>query len=32
MKVQCLIVDDEPLARERLRQLLQQEADIEIAG
>src|SRR5947208_11134698 len=32
MKTQCLIIDDEPLARERLRQLLEQEADIAIAG
>ena len=30
MKV--LIVDDEPLARERVRQLLAGEADIEVAG
>ncbi len=32
MKIQALIVDDEPLARERLRKLLQDEADIEIIG
>jgi two-component system LytT family response regulator len=32
MKTRCVIVDDEPLARERLRQLLAQEAEIEIAG
>ncbi len=32
MKVRTLIVDDEPLARERLRQLLAAEADIEIIG
>lgn len=32
MKIRTLIVDDEPLARERLRKLLQAEADIEIVG
>jgi len=32
MKIRCLIVDDEPLARERLRKLLQEQAEIEIAG
>src|SRR5580765_5311552 len=32
MKTSCLIVDDEPLARERLRQLLQGEPEIEIIG
>src|SRR6266478_6735460 len=32
MKTRVLIVDDEPLARERLRQLLEGEPDIEIAG
>jgi two-component system LytT family response regulator len=32
MKIRTLIVDDEPLARERLRQLLQEEAGIEIVG
>src|SRR5438105_12773148 len=32
MKTRVLIVDDEPLARERLRQLLESEPDIEIAG
>jgi len=31
-KVRTLIVDDEPLARERLRALLQAEADVEIVG
>ena len=31
-KVRTLIVDDEPLARERLRTLLQAEADVEIVG
>src|SRR6478736_889533 len=32
MKIRTLIVDDEPLARERLRSLLEAEADIEIVG
>ncbi len=32
MKIRTLIVDDEPLARERIRKLLQKEADIEIVG
>ncbi len=32
MKIRTLIVDDEPLARERLRKLLQAEPDIEIVG
>jgi two-component system, LytTR family, response regulator len=32
MKIRTLIVDDEPLARERLRKLLEEEADIEIVG
>ncbi|MBI4661774.1 MAG: response regulator transcription factor [Verrucomicrobia bacterium] len=32
MKIRTLIVDDEPLARERLATLLQEEADIEIVG
>ena len=32
MKIQVLIVDDEPLARERIRKLLQKEADLEIIG
>ncbi len=31
-KVRTLIVDDEPLARERIRQLLAEEEDIEIVG
>ena len=31
-KIRTLIVDDEPLARDRLRQLLQDEPEIEIAG
>jgi two-component system LytT family response regulator len=31
-KVRTLIVDDEPLARERIRQLLAEEADMEILG
>jgi two-component system LytT family response regulator len=30
--IRTLIVDDEPLARERLRTLLQQESDIEVIG
>ena len=32
MKVRTLIVDDESLARERLRQLLQDEPEIELMG
>jgi len=32
MKFRILIVDDEPLARERLRKLLQEQPDVEIAG
>ncbi len=32
MKIRTLIVDDEPLARERLRKLLQAEPDIEIVA
>ena len=32
MKIRALLVDDEPLARERLRQMLQSEPDVEIAG
>ena len=32
MSLRVLIVDDEPLAREKLRTLLQQEPDVEIAG
>src|SRR5262249_17301296 len=32
MKIRTLIVDDEPLARERLRQLLQREPEIELIG
>jgi two-component system LytT family response regulator len=32
VKISALIVDDEPLARERIRSLLQEEPDIEIAG
>ena len=31
-KIRTLIVDDEPLARERIRQLLRKEPDIEILG
>ncbi len=32
MKIRTLIIDDEPLARERVRTMLRDEADIEIAG
>ena len=32
MKIRTLIVDDEPLARDRLRQLLRNEPEIEIVG
>lgn len=32
MKIRALIVDDEPLARERIRSLLRREADFEIAA
>jgi two-component system, LytTR family, response regulator len=32
MKIRTLVVDDEPLARERLRKLLQAEPDMEIVG
>ncbi len=32
MKLRVLIVDDEPLARARVRQLLAEETDVEIAG
>jgi len=32
VRIRTLIVDDEPLARERIRALLQKEADIEIIG
>jgi two-component system LytT family response regulator len=32
MKIRTLIVDDEPLARQRLRKLLEADADIAIAG
>lgn len=31
-RIRTLIVDDEPLARERLRKLLEKEADFEVAG
>ncbi|HJW08374.1 MAG TPA: LytTR family DNA-binding domain-containing protein [Holophagaceae bacterium] len=30
--IRALVVDDEPLARQRLRQLLKQEADVELIG
>jgi len=32
MKIRALIVDDEPLARERIRNLLRDEPDVEIVG
>src|SRR5207244_2597959 len=32
MKIRSLIIDDEPLARERIRSLLVDEADIELIG
>src|SRR5437868_10563 len=32
MKIKTLIVDDEPLARERVRRFLRDETDIEIVG
>lgn len=32
MSFSCLIIDDEPLAREKLRRLLEREPDIEIVG
>ena len=32
MKIRTLVVDDEPLARERLRKFLEPEADIELIG
>jgi len=32
MRIRTLIVDDEPLARERLRTLLEREADVEMVG
>jgi two-component system LytT family response regulator len=32
MKIKTLIVDDEPLARERIRGMLQDEKDFEIVG
>jgi two-component system LytT family response regulator len=32
VKIRTFIVDDEPLARQRLRRLLETEADIEVAG
>jgi two-component system LytT family response regulator len=31
-KIRTLVVDDEPMARERLRTLLQQEADVDVVG
>src|SRR5689334_13973929 len=32
MKIRTLVVDDEPLARERLRKLLEAEPDVEVVG
>src|SRR5437588_8852771 len=32
MKIRALIIDDEPLARERVRSLLREEPDIEVIG
>lgn len=32
MRIRALIVDDEPLARERIRTLLRKEPDVEVAG
>ncbi len=32
MKITALIVDDEPLAREKIRRLLRSETDVEIIG
>lgn len=32
MKIKALIVDDEPIARDRVRRMLREESDIEIAG
>jgi two-component system LytT family response regulator len=32
MKIRTLIVDDEPLARERLRTLLERESDVDVVG
>src|SRR5437588_2799671 len=32
MKIRALIIDDEPLARERVRSLLREEPDIEVLG
>src|SRR5437773_178909 len=32
MKIKTLIIDDEPLARDRLRSLLQEQADIHLSG
>src|SRR5262249_61539290 len=32
VSIRALIVDDEPLARQRLRRLLQEEPDVEIVG
>jgi len=32
MKIRCLVVDDEPPAREKLKRLLSQETDLELCG
>src|SRR5437762_3182241 len=32
MKIKTLIIDDEPLARDRLRSLLQEQSDIQLSG
>ena len=32
MKIRVLVVDDEPLARERIRKLLEKEGDVELVG
>ena len=32
MKIRTLIVDDEPLARQRVRLLLDEEPDVEVIG
>jgi len=31
-KIRTLVVDDEPMARERIRSLLAQESDVEVVG
>ena len=32
MRIKTLIVDDEPIARERVRRMLREEPDIEVVG